>query len=150
MIPETLAHYRVLRLLGRGGMGEVYLAKDSRLDRTVALKVLAGHVAADPERRQRFDREAKAIAALNHPSIVTIHSVEEDQGVAFLTMELVEGSTLGELIRPGGMALGTLLKLAIPLADAMGAAHQRGITHRDLKPANVMVGGLRGEICENR
>jgi serine/threonine protein kinase/tetratricopeptide (TPR) repeat protein len=139
VIPETLAHYRILRLLGRGGMGEVYLAKDSRLDRTVALKVLAGHVAADPERRQRFDREAKAIAALNHPNIVTIHSVEEDQGVVFLTMELVEGTTLGELITPGGMALGTLLKLAIPLADAVGAAHQRGITHRDLKPANVMV-----------
>ena len=139
MIPATLTHYRILRLLGRGGMGEVYLAEDLKLDRMVALKVLAGAVAADPDRRQRFDREAKAVAALNHPNIVTLHSVEEDQGVVFLTMELVEGRTLAELITPSGLALAALLKIAIPLADAVGAAHQRGITHRDLKPANVMV-----------
>lgn len=139
LIPERLAHYRVLHLLGRGGMGDVYLAEDSRLDRTVALKVLAGSAAPDPERRQRFEREAKTVAVLNHPNIVTLHSVEEDQGVVFLTMEYVQGKTLAELIEPGGMSLRQLLNLAIPLADAVGAAHQRGITHRDLKPANVMV-----------
>ena len=139
MIPESLAHYRIVRPLGAGGMGEVYLAEDLKLGRQVALKVLAAHVAADPERRERFEREARTIAALNHPNIVTIHSVEEDQGLLFLTMELVEGKTLAELITPGGMALDRLLTLAIPLADAVGAAHQRAITHRDLKPANVMI-----------
>jgi Tol biopolymer transport system component len=140
MIPSTLGHYQILRSIGAGGMGEVYLAEDNRLGRKVALKVLAASMAADPERRGRFEREARAIAALNHPNIVTIHSVEEHEGVVFLTMELVEGKTLSELIPRQGMTLEQVLKIAIPLADAVGAAHQRGITHRDLKPANVMVG----------
>ena len=120
-------------------MGEVYLAEDSKLGRQVALKVLAHESARDPDRRARFEREARAVAALNHPGIVTIHSVEEDAGLLFLTMELVEGKTLSECIAPGGMTLAELLRIAIPLADAVGTAHQRGITHRDLKPANVMV-----------
>src|SRR5512134_1343045 len=140
MIPSTLGHYQILRSIGAGGMGEVYLAEDTRLGRKVALKVLAASMAADPERRGRFEREARAIAALNHPNIVTIHSVEEHEGVVFLTMELVEGKTLSELMPRQGMTLEQLLKIAIPLTDAVGAAHQRGITHRDLKPANVMVG----------
>ncbi len=138
-VGQTLSHYRILRPLGAGGMGEVYLAEDSKLGRQVALKVLAHESARDPDRRARFEREARAVAALNHPGIVTIHSVEEDDGLLFLTMELVEGKTLSECIPPGGMTLAELLRLAIPLADAVGTAHQRGITHRDLKPANVMV-----------
>ena len=120
-------------------MGEVFLADDGKLGRKVALKVLAHALAADPERRGRFEREARAVAALNHPNIITIYSVEDRDGVLFLTMELVEGKTLTELIPPHGMSLEQLLHVGIPLADAVGAAHQRGITHRDLKPANVMV-----------
>jgi serine/threonine protein kinase/Tol biopolymer transport system component len=139
LIPATLGHYRIVRPIGAGGMGEVFLADDEKLGRKVALKVLAHALAADPERRGRFDREARAVAALNHPNIITIYSVEDVDGVLFLTMELVEGKTLAELIPPHGMALEQLLDVGIPLADAVGAAHQRGITHRDLKPANVMV-----------
>jgi eukaryotic-like serine/threonine-protein kinase len=139
MIGQTLSHYRIVRALGAGGMGEVFLADDLKLGRQVALKVLARESASDPDRRARFEREARAVAALNHPSIVTIHSVEEDQGVIFITMELVEGRTLADNIPSGGMALADLLRIAIPLTDAVGTAHRRGITHRDLKPANVMV-----------
>jgi Tol biopolymer transport system component len=120
-------------------MGEVYRAHDPRLKRDIALKVLPETTAADPERRARFEREAQSVAALNHPNIVTIHSVEEAEGVLFLTMEYVEGKPLGDLIVKGGLPLTKLLSVAIPLADAVSAAHQRGITHRDLKPANVMV-----------
>jgi len=139
LIPATLGHYRIVGPIGAGGMGEVFLADDAKLGRRVALKVLAHAQAADPERRDRFEREARAVAALNHPNIITIYSVEEQDGVLFLTMELVEGKTLSALIPPQGMSLEQLLHVAIPLADAVGAAHQRGITHRDLKPANVMV-----------
>jgi serine/threonine protein kinase len=120
-------------------MGEVYLAHDLKLGRQVALKVLAAGLAADPDRRERFEREARAAAALNHPNIVTIHSVEEVDGVPFLTLEVVDGQTVAEIIPRTGLPLGRVLTYAIPLADAVGAAHQRGITHRDLKPANVMV-----------
>jgi Tol biopolymer transport system component len=139
MIPRTLGHYEIVRSIGSGGMGEVFLAEDTKLGRKVALKVLAAGMAGDPERRNRFEREARAIAALNHPNIITIHSVEEQDGLVFLTMELVDGKTLSELLPREGMTLEQLLKVAIPLADALGAAHQRGITHRDLKPANVML-----------
>ncbi len=141
MIGQTLGHYRIQELLGKGGMGEVYLAEDTKLGRRVALKILSKELAGDDDRRQRFEREARAAAALNHPNIVTIHSVEEADGVPFLTLELVDGETLSSLIPSGGMPLDKLLSIAIPLADAIGAAHQRGITHRDLKPANVMVTG---------
>ena len=120
-------------------MGEVYAAEDTRLHRTVALKVLPRLLAGDPERRLRFDREAQAIAALNHPNIVTIHSVEEADGTPFLTMEMVEGQPLSEIIPRGGLPLATVLKVAIGVSDAMAAAQQRGITHRDLKPGNVML-----------
>jgi Tol biopolymer transport system component/predicted Ser/Thr protein kinase len=139
MIGSTLGHYRIVELIGKGGMGEVYLADDTRLQRRVALKVLARELAGDPDRRERFEREARAAAALNHPNIVTIHSVEEVDGIPFLTLELIDGQTLADLIPEGGLPLDRVLTLAIPLADAVGAAHQRGITHRDLKPANVMV-----------
>jgi Tol biopolymer transport system component/predicted Ser/Thr protein kinase len=141
MLGPTIGHYRVLQPLGAGGMGEVYAAQDTRLNRKVALKVLASSIAGDPDRRDRFEREAQAIAALNHPNIVTIYSVEEDAGVQFLTMELIEGKTLDELIPKGGMSIEQIFKLATPLADAISAAHQAGITHRDLKPGNIMVTG---------
>jgi len=121
-------------------MGVVYRARDTRLRRDVALKILPDVFAGDPGRLDRFQREAQAIAALNHPNVVTIHSVEEVDGVHFLTMELVEGKTLAELIPAGGMTADGLLRIALPLAGAVSAAHQRSIVHRDLKPANVMVG----------
>ena len=139
MIGTQIGHYRIERMLGSGGMGEVYLAHDTKLGREVALKVLSAQLAADPDRRERFEREARAAAALNHPNIVTIHSVEEAEGVHFLTLEVVDGQTLADIISPGGLPVDRVLALGIPLADAVGAAHQRGITHRDLKPANVMV-----------
>jgi serine/threonine protein kinase len=129
----------MLSALGTGGMGEVYRARDRKLNRLVALKVLPERTAADPERRDRFVREAQSLAALTHPHIVTIYSVEEADDVLFLTMELVDGKPLTELIVTGGLLLARVLSLAIPLADALSAAHQKGITHRDLKPANVMI-----------
>jgi eukaryotic-like serine/threonine-protein kinase len=135
----TLGHYRILEPIGEGGMGEVYAAEDTRLHRRIALKVLPRLLAGDPERRLRFEREAQAIAALNHPNIVTIHSVEEADGTPFLTMEMVDGKPLTDVIPRDGLPLPTLLRIAIAISDAIAAAQQRGITHRDLKPANVMV-----------
>jgi serine/threonine-protein kinase len=145
MIGRTLLHYEILEKLGEGGMGEVWLARDTRLDREVAIKVLSPEVAADPERLERFRREAKSVAALNHPNIVTIHSVEEDGDVPFFTMEYVEGETLSRVIPRAGLEPGRFLDLAIPIADAVSAAHEAGITHRDLKPGNIMV-SRRGQL----
>ncbi|HVS13271.1 MAG TPA: protein kinase [Thermoanaerobaculia bacterium] len=140
MIGETLSHYRIDAKLGEGGMGEVYAAEDIQLGRRVALKVLPEQMEDKPERLQRFRREAKAVAALNHPNIVTLYSVEEVDGRTFLTMELVQGEPLTHVVRPGGLPLARFLEIALQLADALIAAHDRGITHRDLKPANVMMG----------
>jgi non-specific serine/threonine protein kinase len=140
MVGKKLAHYEIREKLGEGGMGEVYVAEDTRLDRRVALKVLPEKMAEDPERLERFEREAKAVAALNHPNIVTIHSVEEADGHHFITMELVEGKTLAESLLKGALSLESFFEVAARLADALCAAHGQGITHRDLKPANVMVG----------
>ena len=134
-----LGPYQIAAPLGAGGMGEVYRARDTRLGRDVAVKVLPDDVASSPVRLARFEREAKAAASLNHPNIVTLHSIEEAAGIRFLTMELVEGRDLSTLIAPGGLPLAQVLDLAIPLADALVAAHEKGIVHRDLKPANVMV-----------
>jgi serine/threonine protein kinase len=131
MVGTTLAHYRVLHRLGAGGMGEVYLALDTRLEREVALKVLP-EALADSARLARFKREARAVAALKHPNIVTLHAIEEAGGLPFLVMELVEGETLRRRIPPTGFALEELLRLAVPLVDAVAAAHARGVTHRDL------------------
>jgi len=139
MIGRTLAHYRITAAIGAGGMGEVYRATDQKLGREVALKVLPAEMAASPERLERFQREAKALAALDHPGIVTVHSVEEADGVHFFTMQLVEGEPLDRIIPKGGLPGEQLLAIATPLADALAAAHDRGIVHRDLKPANVMV-----------
>jgi TolB-like protein/tRNA A-37 threonylcarbamoyl transferase component Bud32/cytochrome c-type biogenesis protein CcmH/NrfG len=139
VVGQTLAHYRILEKLGAGGMGEVYLAEDTTLKRQVAFKVLPPELAASKERLERFQREAETLAALDHPNIVTIHSVEEAEGVRFLTMQLVEGKRLSELIPPGGMPLNRIFEVAIPLADALAAAHEKGVIHRDLKPGNIMV-----------
>ncbi|MEO7975107.1 MAG: serine/threonine-protein kinase, partial [Thermoanaerobaculia bacterium] len=139
MIGSRLAHYRILAKLGEGGMGIVFLAEDERLHRKVALKTLPPALAEDPHRLARFEREVKSVATLNHPNIVTIYSVEEADGKRFFTMEHVEGKTLSQLVPPGGLGLKEFLKLAVPLADALAAAHAKGIQHRDLKPGNVMV-----------
>jgi len=133
---QRLGSYEVIALLGVGGMGQVYRARDPRLQRDIALKILQTD---DAEHRSRFAREARAIASLNHPNIVTIHSVEEVDGQPFLTMELVEGTPLNRLIPPGGLELPELLSIAVPISEALAAAHARGIVHRDLKPPNVMV-----------
>ena len=137
---SRLNHYRVLSLIGGGGMGEVYRATDTRLQRDIALKVLPPEMSADPARHERFQREARAVASLNHPNIVTIHSVEEAGGVHFLTMELVEGRTLHAMLDGKALTPEQFMAVAVPLADAVAAAHAAGITHRDLKPANVMLG----------
>jgi len=140
VIGRKLGPYDVLAKLGEGGMGEVYRARDPRLNRDIAIKILPMGGSLDVERRERFQREAQAIAALNHPGIVTIYSVEDDEGAAFLTMELVEGQPLSELLARGALPLRQILKVGIDVADAVAAAHQKGITHRDLKPANIMLG----------
>ncbi len=139
MIGTRLAHYDVLECLGAGGMGEVYLARDLRLGREVALKVLPEALAADPERRRRLEREARAAAALNHPNIVVLHSVEEAAGVLFLTMEYVPGRPLGTLLVAGPPEPARCLALARDVAGAVAAAHRAGIVHRDLKPDNILV-----------
>jgi len=139
LIGQTLAHYRITAAIGAGGMGEVYRAIDTRLGRDVALKVLPADIAASPERLERFRREAKALAALDHPGIVTVHSVEEAGGVHFLTMQLVEGEALDRVIPEGGLPVERIMTIATALADALAAAHGKGIVHRDLKPANVML-----------
>ncbi len=136
---QTIGHYRIDQKVGEGGMGVVYVAEDTRLGRRVALKVLHAEVSAEPARRARFDREARAIAALNHPNIVTIHSVEEAEGIVFLTMELVVGQSLTHMMTSQGLPLGKMLDLSLGIADALVAAHRQGIVHRDLKPDNIMV-----------
>jgi TolB-like protein len=140
LAPGTrIGQYDIRAQLGAGGMGEVYRAHDARLGRDVALKVLHAEVARDAVRLERFTREARAVAALNHPHIVTIYSTEEADGIRFMTMELIEGRPLDELIPREGLPVARFLELALPLADALTAAHQKQITHRDLKPGNVML-----------
>jgi serine/threonine protein kinase len=134
-----LAHYKVVERLAGGGMGEIYIAEDTRLGRRVALKVLPAEAVADTERLQRFQSEARAVAAMNHPNIVTIHGVETDRGIHFIAMELVEGQTLRKLIPEGGLPLPEFFRIAEQLTAAVAVAHESGITHRDLKPDNVMV-----------
>jgi tRNA A-37 threonylcarbamoyl transferase component Bud32/membrane-associated phospholipid phosphatase len=139
MAGEMLAHYKVRERLASGGMGEIYIAEDTRLGRRVALKVLPAEAVADAERLQRFQSEARAVAAMNHPNIVTIHGVEAERGIHFIAMELVDGQTLRKLIPQGGLPLPEFFRIAEQLTAAVAVAHQSGITHRDLKPDNVMV-----------
>jgi serine/threonine protein kinase len=139
VVGKTLAHYEIREKLGAGGMGEVYLAHDRKLRRDVALKVLPAELAADEDRRRRLVQEARAVAALNHPNIVTLHAIEEDDGVHFLIMELVRGAPLHNRLSGEPLVLDELLSIALQLTDALGAAHEAGIVHRDLKPTNVML-----------
>jgi serine/threonine protein kinase/Tol biopolymer transport system component len=141
MVGRTLAHYSIVEKLGEGGMGAVYKARDTRLDRFVALKILPAERMADPDRRRRFIQEAKAASALNHPNIVTIYDIGEAVGVHYIAMEYVEGRTLDGVIGRRGLPLPEALGLAVQIADGLGKAHGAGIIHRDLKPSNIMVTG---------
>ncbi len=139
MIGTTLGHYRITSLLGKGGMGEVYQAKDLKLGRDVAIKILPKEFAQDADRVARFQREAKLLASLNHPSIAAIYGLEESGGINFLVLELVDGRTMADRIKAGPIPVEESLKLALQIAEALEAAHEKGIIHRDLKPANIKV-----------
>jgi len=142
MIGQTIAHYRVTAKLGEGGMGEVYLATDTSLDRPVALKFLPTAVATDPEARERLLREAKAVSKLNHKNILTIYSVESSDGRDFLAMEYVEGRTLRETLDSGeDIPMDRLLRIGLQICDGLEAAHRQGVVHRDIKPANILITG---------
>jgi serine/threonine protein kinase len=141
MVGRTISHYEIIEKLGEGGMGVVYKARDTHLDRFVAIKVLPPEKIADAERKRRFIQEAKSASALNHPNIITIHDIATDNGLDFIAMEYVPGKALSQLLTRKGLPLAEALKYAIQIADALAAAHAAGIIHRDLKPGNVMVSG---------
>ena len=134
-----LGHYKVLEPIGAGGMGEVYKATDTRLDRTVAIKVLAGHLAQSPERKGRFEREARTISKLNHPNICTLYDIGSQDGTDFLVMEYIEGETLADRLTRGALSRDEALEYGVQITDALAKAHRAGIVHRDLKPANIML-----------
>src|SRR5277367_685960 len=140
LTPGTkLGPYQIESLLGAGGMGEVYRARDTRLDRTVAIKILTQGIADTPEIRQRFEREARAVSSLNHPHICALYDVGHQDGIEYLVMEFLEGETLAARIAKGPLPTPELLRYASQIADALDKAHRQGIVHRDLKPANVML-----------
>ena len=134
-----LGPYEIQSAIGAGGMGEVYKARDTRLDRTVAIKILPEALAADPQFRDRFDREARTISSLNHPHICTLHDIGTQDGIDFLVMEYLDGETLAHRLEKGALPLDQALRYAIEIADALDKAHRQGITHRDLKPGNIFL-----------
>jgi serine/threonine protein kinase len=134
-----LGPYVIEQLIGAGGMGEVYKARDTRLDRPVAIKVLPAQLADDPQFRDRFDREARTISQLDHPHICALYDVGEQDGTSYLVMQYLEGETLADRLKTGALPLGQALQYAIQIADALEKAHSKGITHRDIKPANIFV-----------
>jgi serine/threonine protein kinase len=138
-VGTRLGPYDIQSTLGAGGMGEVYKARDTRLDRTVAIKILSESLTADPQFRERFDREARAISQLTHPKICTLYDVGEQAGTAFLVMEYLEGETLEARLKKGALPLDQALQGGIQIADALDKAHGAGIVHRDLKPSNIML-----------
>ncbi len=141
----AIAHYRIVSLLGRGGMGAVYLADDTRLGRRVALKILPPEMAADPERMQRFVQEARLASALTHPNVATIYEIGQDKELWFLAMEYVEGRPLSDRIRQGPPKTPEIVAIGLEIADALDDAHSKGIVHRDIKPANLML-TARGHV----
>ena len=146
MVGETLSHYQIQETIGQGGMGVVYKALDTRLQRAVALKVLRTEAVNDPERIRRFVQEARAASALHHPNIVTVYDVDTARGIDFIAMEYVAGKPLDEILASGRLPLADTLRYAIQTADALATAHASGIVHRDLKPGNIMVdprGGIK-------
>src|SRR5438309_3877686 len=136
---QRLGPYEILAAVGAGGMGEVYRARDTRLDRTVAVKILPDHLASRAELRERFEREARTVASLNHPHICTLHDIGHQDGTDYLVMEYLEGETLAQRLLRGPLPLEQVLQYAIQIADALDKAHRKGITHRDLKPGNIML-----------
>jgi len=145
---SRLGAYELRSLLDAGGMGEVYRGRDTRLGREVAIKVLPEPLAADPGRRQRLNREARAVSALNHPHICTLHDIGSEQGADYLVMELIEGESLATRLTGGALPIAEALKRAIEIADALSAAHRIGIVHRDLKPANVMLTATGAKLLD--
>src|SRR5687767_10927190 len=146
MIGRTVGHYCITAKLGAGGMGEVFLAEDTRLERKAAIKFLPAEFAADPERRQRFLKEARAASALNHPHVCVVYDVDEtDDGLPFIAMEFVEGQSLDAALKRGPLEISRVVEIAVQVADALDAAHSQRIVHRDIKPANISL-NERGQV----
>src|SRR5262245_40211814 len=139
LIGRVLSHYRIVKWLGTGGMGEIYLADDMQLDRTVAVKVLPATVASDQDRMSAFVREAKAASAIDHPNIVHVYEINQTDNIHFIAMQYVDGETLANKINGKPLEVSEFLQIGIQIVDAISEAHARGIVHRDLKPANIMI-----------
>src|SRR6516162_1318285 len=144
----SLGPYEITAPLGAGGMGEVYRARDTRLERTVAIKILPQEMARDPLRKQRFEREAKTISGLNHPHICVLHDVGSQDGLSYLVMECLEGETLAKRLEKGPLPLEQALRFGAQIADALDKAHRSGVVHRDLKPGNIMITGSGAKLLD--